>query len=107
MSLSLSELTQRALIHQEITPMQLTYRGINYTPLTEAEAPKTVQLLYRGVTFNHALNQVAPKRQAICESENPVQLLYRGITYTCAPAPVRPYQKPRAINWRYQLSLKG
>lgn len=83
--------------------MQLTYRGINYTPSTEVEAPKTVQLIYRGVTFNRTLNPVSPIRQS--ESESPIQLLYRGVTYTCTPSPVLPYQKPRAINWRYQLTI--
>jgi hypothetical protein len=82
--------------------MQLTYRGINYTPSTEVKAPKTVQLIYRGVTFNHTLNPVAPIHQSATES--PMQLLYRGVTYPCAPAPVLPYQKPRALNWRWKLA---
>ncbi|MFB2896259.1 hypothetical protein ACE1CI_25395 [Aerosakkonemataceae cyanobacterium BLCC-F50] len=31
-----------------------------------------------------------------------MQLIYRGHVYNYTPAPVKPYQKPRALNWRYQ-----
>ncbi len=84
--------------------MQLTYRGINYTPSTEISAPKTAQLIYRGVAFERTFNRVTPVRQAACDTENAVKFIYRGLTYNCTPTPVTPYQQPRALNWRYQVA---
>jgi hypothetical protein len=87
--------------HPEIKTMKLTYRGNQYTPSHQVEAPKTVQLIYRGATIERTLNSVRPV--AILE-ENPTQLIYRGVTYTRPATPVAPYQQPRAINWRYQVA---
>ncbi len=84
--------------------MQLTYRGINYTPSTEVSAPKTAQLIYRGVAVETTFNRVAHVRPAMSETGESVELIYRGLTYNCAPNPVRPRRQPRAINWRYQVA---
>lgn len=32
-----------------------------------------------------------------------MQLIYRGNIYNYTPAPVRPYQKPYALNWRFRV----
>jgi hypothetical protein len=82
--------------------MQLTYRGINYTPSTEVEAPKTAKLIYRGATVERSINVVAPA--PIRTTENPLYLSYRGVTYTRPATPAPEYREPRAINWRYRAA---
>jgi hypothetical protein len=82
--------------------MKLTYRGIQYTPSTEVEAPKTVKLIYRGVAIDRTVASVSPA--AVSMTENQICLIYRGMTYT-RPATLAPaYWRPRAINWRYQAA---
>jgi hypothetical protein len=82
--------------------MKLTYRGIQYTPSTEVEAPKTVKLIYRGVTIDYAVALVSPA--AVSMTGNPIQLIYRGVAYTRPATPAPIYRQPRAINWRYQAA---
>jgi hypothetical protein len=82
--------------------MQLNYRGINYTPSTQVEAPKTVKLIYRGVTLDRTVVPVSPA--AVSMTGNPIQLIYRGVAYTRPATPAPEYRKPRAINWRYQAA---
>ncbi|MFB2877650.1 hypothetical protein [Floridanema aerugineum] len=33
-----------------------------------------------------------------------MQLIYRGHIYNYTPAAPKPYVKPRALNWRYQVA---
>lgn len=33
-----------------------------------------------------------------------MQLIYRGHIYNYTPAAPKPYVKPRALNWRYQIA---
>lgn len=82
--------------------MQLTYRGIQYTPSTEVEAPKTAKLIYRGVIVERSIDATAPA--SIRTIENPIQFIYRGVTYTRPATPAPEYRQPRAINWRYQTA---
>jgi hypothetical protein len=64
--------------------------------------PKT-QLVYRGNTYNYT-----PPLRVICTADRTnwptVTLTYRGTTYERKIQPARAYRKPRAINWRWQLS---
>jgi hypothetical protein len=39
-------------------------------------------------------------------SDLTVKIICRNVSYTCAVAPPRPYQQPRALNWRYQVPGK-
>jgi Domain of unknown function (DUF4278) len=79
--------------------MQLTYRGNQYTPSHQVEAPKTFQLIYRGVTIDHTCNSFSP-----LANEKPIQLIYRGVTYTRPATPAPSYQEPRAINGCYRIA---
>jgi hypothetical protein len=81
--------------------MKLTYRGNQYIPSHQVEAPKTVQLIYRGVTIDRTFNPVHP---TILENAKPIQLIYRGVSYTRPATPAPSYQEPRAINWRYRIA---
>jgi hypothetical protein len=36
-------------------------------------------------------------------SDLTVKIICRNVIYICAVAPPRPYQQPRALNWRYQV----
>jgi Domain of unknown function (DUF4278) len=91
-----------SLVVPELTHRKLTYRGIQYTPSTEVEDPKTVKLIYRGVTINYTVALVSPA--AVSTTGNPIQLIYRGVAYTRPATPAPIYRQPRAINWRYQAA---
>ncbi len=95
--------------------MKLTYRGQTY------EAPAPVQLapaaadqpqmklIYRGHTCDYtprlAVVPEASVKKGETESEirgETVTLTYRGQIYQRNLQIPSPYQKPRAINWRWQ-----
>ncbi|WP_019498028.1 DUF4278 domain-containing protein [Pseudanabaena sp. PCC 6802] len=88
--------------------MKLTYRGISYevsAPIQPNSVPKEqpkFKLIYRGNTFDYT-----PRPMVVPEAEetdwSTVTLIYRGNTYERRLPPPKPYQKPRAINWRWQF----
>jgi hypothetical protein len=88
--------------------MKLTYRGTSYEVLAptqpsldSTDQPK-IKLFYRGNTFDYI-----PRSAMISEEDEAdwpiVTLCYRGTTYERKIKPPMPYQKPRAINWRWQF----
>jgi hypothetical protein len=85
--------------------MKLTYRGISYevsAPVQlssdSTEQPK-IKLIYRGNTIDY----VPPVVVSVDKTDWPTAtLIYRGNTYQRKIQPPQPYQKPRAINWRWQ-----
>lgn len=64
-----------------------------------AEQPK--KLIYRAQTFDYIPRHVVgyPKNLTDCPT---VTLIYLGNTYKRKIPFPKPYQKPRAINWRWQ-----
>jgi hypothetical protein len=61
-----------------------------------------IKLFYRGNTFDYI-----PRPEMTSEKDEAdlptVTLIYRGNTYVRKLHPPKPYQKPRAINWRWQF----
>jgi Domain of unknown function (DUF4278) len=86
--------------------MKLTYRGNSYEvpdPIQldsdSSEQPK-IKLIYRGNTIDYVPHPVVPEED---KTDWPtVTLIYRGNTFQRKIRPPQPYQKPRAINWRWQ-----
>jgi hypothetical protein len=88
--------------------MKLSYRGTSYEapatvqPISESIAQPKIKLFYRGNTFDYTPPPVVVSEED--ETDWPtVTLCYRGITYVRKIKPPKPYQKPRAINWRWQF----
>lgn len=79
--------------------MKLTYRGQAYETSAQPQAhiPASSKLIYRGHTYSYSPRPVVPE----AANGPTVTLIYRGATYERS-LPARPYQTPRAINWRYQ-----
>jgi hypothetical protein len=85
--------------------MTLTYRGISDKVSTSIQPdsnsidqPK-IKLFYRGNTFDYI-----PRPEVGPEEDWPtVTLMYRGVTYERKIQPPKPYQKPRAMNWRWNF----
>ena len=89
--------------------MKLTFRGCSYEapdPIQcgsdSTDQPK-IKLIYRA--FTYYINPSAVTASEAVETDGPtVTLIYRGNTYERRLQPPQPYQKPSAINWRYQIS---
>jgi hypothetical protein len=71
-----------------------------------------IKLIYRGLTFEYKshLDRELPDRDTANSEDYPtknVKLIYRGLTFE-RTIPLNPiYQKPRAINWRFQIPSKS
>jgi hypothetical protein len=87
--------------------MKPFYRGNSYeTPdpvqpiFASIDQPK-IKLFYRGNTFDYT-----PPPEVVSEQDESdwptIVLRYRGVTYLRKLQPPKPYQKPRAINWRWK-----
>lgn len=87
--------------------MKLTFRGNSYdvpAPIQlgpdSTEQPK-IKLIYRGNVFYYTPRPVVVSEEV--ETDEPtVTLIYRGNTYERQLHAPKSYQKPRAINWRWQ-----
>lgn len=89
--------------------IKLMYRG-NATEISaplqpsfdSTEQPK-IKLIYRGNTFDYI-----PRPVVVSEEDKKdwktVTLIYRGNTFERKIPPPKPYQKPRAINWRWRFN---
>lgn len=87
--------------------MKLTYRGNSCetsSPIqlsSDSKDQSKLKLIYRGSTFDYTPRPLVVSEKM--ETEGPtVTLIYRGNTYERKLQPPKPYQKPRAINWRWQ-----
>jgi hypothetical protein len=87
--------------------MKLTYRGNSYetsAPIQLASDSKDrpkLKLIYRGCTFDYTPHPLVVSKEV--ETDRPIAtLIYRGNTYERRLQPPKPYQKPQAINWRWQ-----
>ena len=87
--------------------MKLTFRGNSYevpAPIQlgsdSTDRPK-IKLIYRGNTFDYTPRLVVVSEEVETDGST-VTLIYRGNTYERKLQPPKPYQKPRAINWRWQ-----
>lgn len=60
-----------------------------------------MKLIYRGNTFYYIPRPVVVSGKVETEDESTVTLIYRGNTYERKLKPLKPYQEPRAINWRW------
>jgi hypothetical protein len=88
--------------------MNLTYRGPSFEvpaitqPSLDSTAQPKSKLFYRGNTFDYIPRPVMISEED--EADCPiVTLCYRGTTYERKIKPPTPYQKPRAINWRWKF----
>jgi Domain of unknown function (DUF4278) len=84
--------------------MKLNYCGNSYDvpapsqPSSDAIDKPKIKLFYRGNTFDYI-----PRPEVVAEEDWPtVTLMYRGVTYKRKIQPPKLYQKPRAVNWRWQ-----
>lgn len=92
--------------------MKLTFRGCSYevpdpiqTGSDSTDQPK-IKLIYRASTYY--VNPPAAMASKAVETDGPtVTLIYRTNTYRLKLSPPKPYQKPRAINWHYQIPAQG
>jgi hypothetical protein len=85
--------------------MKRTYRGISYevsAPVRHSSDPvdnPQIKLFYQGNVFDYI-----PRPVRIAQEWWPtVTLIYRGVSYERKIPPLKPYQKPRAINWRWDF----
>lgn len=87
--------------------MKLTFRGHSYnipTPIrlgSAATDQSKIKLTYRGHTYDYTPCPVTVSK-AVETDKLTVRLIYRGNAYERQLQSQNPYQKPRAINWRYQ-----
>lgn len=88
--------------------MKLTFRGHSYefpAPIqldSDASNQSSLKLIYRGHTYPYTPRPVVAP-EAVKPSGSTVTLIYRGNTYERQIQSPKPYRKPRAINWRYQI----
>jgi hypothetical protein len=88
--------------------MTLTYRGISHefpAPTQSGSDPTDrpkFKLIYRGNTYDYTPHPVVVSEEDKTDWPT-VTLIYRGNTYERKLPPPNPYQKPRAINWRWQF----
>ncbi len=88
--------------------MKLSFRGNSYEvpaptePVADSTDRPKFKLIYRGYTYDYTPPPVVVSEEV--ETDGPtVTLIYRGNTYERKLPPPKPYQKPRAINWRWQF----
>jgi hypothetical protein len=89
--------------------MKLTFRGHSYevsAPIqldSDSTGQPQIKLTYRGHAYNSTPRFAVTSK--VVEVDAPaVTLLYRGNIYKRQLQSSRLYQKPHAINWRYQES---
>ena len=92
--------------------MKLPFREYSYEvpaliPLGYASKDKSqLKLIYRGEMYNYT-----PRPVVVSGAVEPdgiaVTLIYRGNTYERKLQSPKAYQKPRAINWRYQITPRS
>jgi hypothetical protein len=91
-------------ITMQLTHQEIEQEKFEHLQMTSGEqAPSKIRLFYRGNIFDYAPPaRVEPEESAV---DWPIATLsYRGQSYTRKIKPPQPYQKPRAINWRWQFS---
>ncbi len=66
------------------------------------EQPK-IKLTYNGNTFDYISRSPAVFSEDDKKDWSTVTLIYRGNVFERRLPPPRPYQKPRAINWRWRF----
>lgn len=92
--------------------MKLNYRGNAYnvpawihSNSDSTDQPKQ-KLIYRGLVYDYT-----PRPAATPEAFDPntltVTLIYRGVTFERQIRSPKPYQTPRAMNWRYRMLGEG
>jgi hypothetical protein len=91
------------------THNELTFCGNPYevpAPIqlgSDSTAQPKIKLIYRGNTFDYTPRPVVVSEEV--ETDGPtVTLIYRANTYDRKLQPPKPYQKPRAINWRWKFA---
>jgi Domain of unknown function (DUF4278) len=88
--------------------MKLTYRNTSYEvsapiqPKSNAKDQPKIKLFYRSNTFDYNPPPVVTSEEDQTDWPT-VTLIYRGTTYQRKIQPPKPYQKPRAINWRWKF----
>jgi Domain of unknown function (DUF4278) len=68
---------------------------------SDSTAQPQMKLIYRGNTSYYTPRPVVVSQKVETEDRPTVTLIYRGNTYERKLKPPKPYQKPRAINWRW------
>jgi hypothetical protein len=60
-----------------------------------------VKLIYRGEVF-YGTRRPEVVMEEVDQEGKTIDLIYHGHTYQRKLPPPQPYQKPRALNWRWQ-----
>jgi hypothetical protein len=87
--------------------MKLTFRGNFYETsapiqlVSDATDQPKLKLIYRGSTFDYIPRPVVVSEEVETDGATEA-LIYRGNTYERRLQPLKPYQKPQTINWRWQ-----
>jgi hypothetical protein len=91
--------------------MKLTFLGNAYEmpdPISSGsnsiDQPR-IKLIYRDCTYYTTRPRVVAS-EAIKSDGATVTLIYRSVTYERKLQIPQPYQKPRAINWRYRMLME-
>jgi hypothetical protein len=71
--------------------------------LSIQQVRSTVKLIYRGEVFYGTRIPQVVMEESDQEGET-IELIYHGHTYQRKLSPPQPYQKPRALNWRWQTN---
>lgn len=77
------------------------YSKANYIANNDGRERSQHKLIYRGNTFDYIPRPVVVSAEEQTDWQT-VTLIYRGNTYERKLPPPKPYQKPHAINWRWQ-----
>lgn len=89
--------------------MKIIYRGNSYqvpAPIQvncDSAPQPQYKLIYRGNTINYTPCPLVVAQEDKTDGLT-VNLIYRGNTYQRQMPALQSYQKPRAINWRWQLT---
>ncbi|NJL39577.1 MAG: DUF4278 domain-containing protein [Leptolyngbyaceae cyanobacterium SM1_4_3] len=85
----------------------IKYRGNAYeVPASihsgsDSENQPKQKLIYRGQIYDYTPPSAIP--EAFDPNATTVTLSYRGVTFERQIRSPKPYQPPRAINWRYRM----
>jgi Domain of unknown function (DUF4278) len=94
--------------------MYLNYRGNTYQVPTRQipdpsisdvkNAPQSkITLIYRGNTFEYEPKAISEPEPALVDAPT-VTLYYRGHAYERQLRAPKPYEQPKAMNWRWKVS---
>jgi hypothetical protein len=70
---------------------------------SDSTEPPKIKLTYNGNTFDYIPRSPVVASEDDKKDWSTVTLVYRGNVFARKLPPPKPYQKPRAINWRWRF----